>query len=132
LPQSGGPHALQYDCHRNGHGQSLCRINYFFGSSGKYKNRLIGAVLGGGALFHTRNGTRIGTGERASRQREHKAIAASFCGQPVLRYPPAHSTPNSPYAGLNIGFYRGKVGGFLILSPQAKVSCLPGGAYSIG
>jgi hypothetical protein len=131
-PQSGSNYSLQYDCHPAGHGQSICRINYFFGRAGKYKNRLIAAVLAGGPLFETRNGTRIGTSESLARRRERNAVATQFCGQPVLRYPPAHRSPTDPYAGLNIGLSRGKVAGFAIFSPHARVECFAGGGFFVG
>jgi len=128
FPQAGGPYSLQYDCSRR---TGVCRINYFFGRAGKFKGRLVAAVLGT-AEFRTRHGTKRGMGESAARGRERKAIPGSLCGNPVLRHPLPSSGSSAPLAGLNMAFFRGKVSGFLILSPHARISCFAGGGFFIG
>jgi hypothetical protein len=129
FPQAGGPHSLQYDCFRRNR-QLLCRINYFFGTTGRFKNRLIAAVISAGP-FHSRNGTSIGMSASQARSRERRALPTDFCGNNVLRYPPPTSTSTAPLAGLDIGFANGKVAGFIVLSPHARISCFAGGGFSI-
>lgn len=129
FPQAGGPHSLQFDCVRRNH-QLLCRINYFFGTIGRSKNRLIAALIGAGP-FHTHNGTSIGMSASQARSRERKARPTNFCGNNVLRYPPPDSTATAPLAGLDIALANGKVAGFIVLSPHARISCFAGGGFSI-
>jgi hypothetical protein len=111
-------------------GQGGCRINYFFGRTGRYKNRLIAAVLSAGP-FRSRDGSKFGLAKAAALKREKGARFIDFCGNSLLQHPAAGSTSATPFAGLNIGFARGKVRAFIVLSTHAVVTCA-GGGFLIG
>lgn len=126
IPQRSGPFSLQYDCAAGGQGG--CSINYFFGRTGKYKDRLIGAVLSAGP-FRSRDGSTFGLAKSVALKREKGARFTDFCGGSLLRHPAPGSTSATPFAGLSVGFARGKVRAFFVLSPHAVVSCAGGGYF---
>jgi hypothetical protein len=127
FPQSVGSHALQYRCSFTTH---ACRINFFFGRVGTEANRFVAAVIAARG-FQTRGGTTIGMSKARAIRLEHGAVMTNLCGTPVLRRPAFGSTSNTPNAGLNVLFHRGKVASFVIVSTHAQIACAGVGFYYV-